>query len=433
MERKLSAKAIKMRQRLSFSRSRSARGRSSTLVSPIADSPSPSRPRSASTPESPTHDGPTWDNAESGRGYTFTDELGYFRPESPIIDRRLIGEDLEADIKHACALLSHSIDRGIPAGLSYQSAVPDWTEAQKHESNAEAPVDQHILLVPAIKADPETETSKKHDSGVGMSFSSPDQPARPHGNSLSGADTSRFYNRPPTSPPQSPSLSPTSRQSIVSLEDQPWERSYSPSPAPIPRSHSPNPPDWPNTPESPVSPFHETEKPTPNPLNCEPSQSETSTPISPPTLGEAGMTWLRASKEIQRLEEKAKTKARPKATRFYSSCNRSVAASDSREWLSRNFWERDPSVEEASLVSGTGSARAGSGSVNEFPAYPYQAWTGRGMSYSSSCLGDEFKHQENVYSVVVPSEPMNKRKKASLLLKKLAGIGMRLKDGAALR
>ena len=65
---------------------------------------------------------------EPSRGYDFTDEEGFFRPETPLLGRQEIYEDLLADVKHACALLSHSIDRGIPAGLSYQSTVPNWTE-----------------------------------------------------------------------------------------------------------------------------------------------------------------------------------------------------------------------------------------------------------------------------------------------------------------
>ena len=82
-----------------------------------------------------------------------------------------------------------------------------------------------------------------------------------------------------------------------------------------------------------------------------------------------------------------------------------------------------------------GNSRLGNASTNEENSpggYPYQTFAGssRGMSYSSSCLGDKSKHQERVYSVVMPgsSPKNNRRKKASLLLRKLAGLGARRKD-----
>jgi hypothetical protein len=477
MERKLSAKATKMRRRLTFSRSNSDRNedRSLTMVSPIETSRPGSRPRSASNPESPNHDEPTWDssNPNSSRGYSFTDEPGYFRPTSPFIDRQEVEEDLEADIKHACALLSHSIDRGVPAGLSYQSAVPDWTNGNKVAGQPSANVapsslDQHILLLSAPKPmDPETDSTKKHDSGVSMSLTSPGQPGRPYGNSVPGTDTSRLYNKQSSaSPPHSPSALRSRGQSLAATieEDQPWERSYTSSLIPFPYSPPTHHSKWTtdpllDSPASPVSPLNETDKR----LEAVPSNRRSSqkskpnnkpdpSPMSPsiPSLGEAGRTWLRASKDVQRLadEEKAKTKPKPKPSgRFYSSNNRIASAFDSREWLAKNFWEdRDPSlygdVSSLSAAMGNGSrtgssSRHGPGtprlrslSNNEYlpGEYPYRLWArsgpGRGVSCSSLGLRDEFKHQENVYSVVVPSEPVkSRRKKASVLFRRLAGFG----------
>jgi hypothetical protein len=475
MERKPSAKASKMRNRLTFTRSTSSRNRASTLVSPIASSPSSSRPRSATNPESPTHDEPMWDNSDvnSSRGYNFTDESGYFRPASPYIERQEVHEDLEAEIKHACALLSHSIDRGIPAGLSYQSAIPGWTGEHKPagQPSADLPssLEQHIIVFSGPKPNgPEIENTKKHDSGVGMSFSSPSQPGRPYGNSVSGTVSSaRFYNKQSsTSPPGSPSqdrLRSRSRSLAGSIQpDDPRGLSFCSSPIPFPYSPPQVNGEWPSDEtflDSPVSPLNETDKQlqatesqskskSSDPINENPidKSSPTISPTEEPCLGEEGRDWLRASKDIQKLadEEKAKA-ANAKATkasgRFYRGNNHTTGAFNSREWLAKNFWDdRDPrDYDEASLASslgmgmgtrsGTGTPRMGSVSTNEedlHPGYPYAT---RGMSYSSSCLGDEFRHQENVYSVVVPScPPRNRRKKASLLLRKLAGFRMRRKE-----
>src|SRR5881398_2290226 len=106
MERKLSAKATKMRRRLTFTRSSSTRYRSCTVVPSAEVSPCSSRPRSATNPESPTYGENTmWDSIDASRCYNFTDEPGFFRPASPFIERQHIDEDLVLDIKHACALL----------------------------------------------------------------------------------------------------------------------------------------------------------------------------------------------------------------------------------------------------------------------------------------------------------------------------------------
>ncbi|KAJ5795034.1 hypothetical protein N7457_001633 [Penicillium paradoxum] len=455
MERKLSKKA-KMRERLAFSRSNSARGRPPTLVSLIPASPT-ARLRSASNPESPIHDAPTWDssNPNSSRGYIFTDEPGYFRPASPFIERQDIEEDLEAHIQHACALLSHSIDRGIPAGLSYQSAMPDWRHAKRpvdRLSVEASPGDQDLLLVPGTKLNQSEIETNKHDSG-------PLTDKHKILQQTSSLTTAKLTPRIPLLQPK-PRINNSRRRLLDPL--------LLPQPSnPLP-SQPPQPPNRPATqpPKDPTSPLNSPDKrlesvPQPklklsSPTNPIPtSESSTSTPISPPSLGEPGRTWLRASKDIQHLIDDKKTKKPPKhqkhqkpkmaseTPRFYRTCNRTTGAFDSREWLARNVWEDRPSsaCDEASLGSsvagsrpGTATPRLGSVSTNEeeLPGgYPQQAWTGngpgRGMSYSSSFLGDDFKHQENVYSVVVPSETP-RRKKAARLFRKLTGLGLRLKE-----
>lgn len=463
MERKLSKKATKIRHRLIFTRSSSARGLESTQVSFIEARSSSSRPRSATNPESPTHEEPTWDSRDPNplRGYSFTDEPGYFRPASPFIDRQEIEEDLEADIKHACAMLSHTIDRGIPAGLSYQSAVPLSTDGQNPAGQSSVDVapsslTQNVILLSAPKPIRlETYSTKRHDSGVGMSFNSPSQPARPYGNCVSRTNSSaRFYNKQPSaSPPHSPSSKSRSRrQSLATTieEDNQPERSYSSSPVPFPYSPPQFNSEWPSNPttlDSPVSSLSESDTNT----NANANKPDTSSPaISPqetPSIGGAGRTWIHASRDIQRPtdeEELTATQAKkPKpVARFYSSCNQTIGEFNSRKWPAKNFQkDRNPSIySEVSLPSSlgtmsrpeTGNSRLDSASTNEENSpggYPYQTVAGssRGISYSASCLGDEYKHQERVTSVTVAGVPVknNRRKKASLLLRKLTGLGTR--------
>ncbi|KAJ5518074.1 hypothetical protein N7453_000496 [Penicillium expansum] len=465
MERNLSAKATKIRHRLTFTRSNSARGLESTLASPIEDSPSSSRPRSATNPESPTYDEPTWDSRDPDpvRGYTFTDEPGYFRPASPFIDRQEIEEDLEADIKHACAMLSHNIDRGIPTGLSYGSTVPVSTDRQNPAGQpnvdaAPSSLKQNVILLSAPKPiSLKAESTKRHDSGVGMSFNSPSQPGRTYGNSVSRTNSStRFYNKQPSaSPPHSSSSGSRSRSHSLATtieEDNQMERSYSSSPAPFPYSPPQFNSKWPSKPttlDSPVSSLNESD------TNTNANKPDTFSPaISPqeaPSLGGADRPWIHASRDIQRFTDEEKPTAtqakNPKpVARFYSSCNQTIGEFNPCEWPTKNFREnRNPSIySEFSLCSSlgrgtvsrpeTGNSRLG-GSTNEenLPGgYPYQTFAGpnRGMSYSASYLGDESKHKERVYSVAMAGSPPknNRRKKASLLLRKLTGLGTRKED-----
>ncbi|KAJ5562802.1 hypothetical protein N7461_001563 [Penicillium sp. DV-2018c] len=468
-----------MRHRLTFSRSNSnnPRDRSMTVnLSTETTRPDCRRLRSASSPQSPTHEEPTWDISDpnSSRGYSYTDEPGYFRHDSPLIDRQEVDEDLEADIKHACALLSHSIDRGIPAGLSYQSAVPDWTKGSRvaGQSSANAvpsSLDQHSHLLPAPKpTDSETDSSKKHDSGVDMSLSPSGQQRGPCRNSVSGTDTSRFYNKRSQSSDSPPPISSAHRSRGQSLtetieKDQPWDRSYSSSLVPFPYSSPIQQSKW-NTdplldsPVSPVSPPNEPDKilesvrlhTRTSSQKHEESNKPDPSPITPSThsLGSAGMTWLRASRDMQRLADEERARRPKPPNRFYSSNSRTITESNC-EWLTKEFWEdREPSLYgDASSLSlsaamsaamGNGSragsetpGRLGSLSMNgDSPGYPYRMWAGQGHSGGMSS-SDEFKHQETVY--VVPGEAVTSRrwKRASVMLRRLAGIGRRkgLKTG----
>ncbi|CRL25567.1 unnamed protein product [Penicillium camemberti] len=467
MERKLSKKATKIRHRLTFTRSSSARGLESTQVEPIEARLSSSRPRSATNPESPTHDEPTRDNRDPDplRGYSFTDEPGYFRPVSPFIDRQEIEEDLEADIKHACAMLSHTIDRGIPPGLSYGSTMPLSTDGQNPAGQpsvdvAPSSLTQNVILLSAPKPiRPETESTKRHDSGVGMSFNSPSQPARSFGNNVSRANSSaRFYNKQPSaSPPHSPSSeSRTRSQSLATTieEDDQRERSYSSSPVPFPYSPPQFNSEWPSKPttlDSPVSSLNESDTNTNANANIPDTSSPAISPQEAPSLGGAGRTWIHASRDIQRPTDEENPTAtqakKPKpVARFYSACNQTIGEFNPREWPTKNFRDhRNPSIyNDVSLPSSlgtrggtmsrpeTGNSRLGSASTNEENSpggYPYQTFAGssRGMSHSASCLGDEYKHRERVTSVAMAGVPVknNRRKKASLLLRRLTGLGPR--------
>ncbi|CAG7942428.1 unnamed protein product [Penicillium olsonii] len=548
MERKLST-ATKIRNRFSFSRSSSVRDRT-PKVSPVTETSSSSRPRSATTPESLTPSLMENQDIEPSRGYDFTDEEGFFRPETPLLGRQEIHEDLLADVKHACALLSHSIDRGIPAGLSYQSTVPNWTEKprqsvvpnytqtprqsvvpepaqtprksvmpnytqtprqsfvpnytqtprqsvpsytqtprqsvvpnytqaqtsksinvpdwvntpnesttsnwlgkprtrltgkRKPGTRRKVPVpsgsEQESIPVPPIPVNPEAGNDNKHDSGVGMSYDTQNQPDKPTATCHSGTVSPiRFYNKTSTSPPGSPprSRSPKPEESFPPL---PQEPSFQHAPSPI--SHSPpQSNDCPSdeTHRSPVSPLNETDKAATATKPSIPHFPIQNKPLTPPE----------PTKAPQDPPKDPKTNKR--STRFYSTSNATTMAFDSREWLTRTFWE-DPNPQHTPLPSSfavpdpsrpssrsrttsrsradSGTPRWGSvstedGNYNHIHShnYPYGTWAARGMSYSSSCLADEFKHQENVYSCVVSSSspPRGRRQKASMLFKKLAGL-----------
>ncbi|KAJ5534381.1 hypothetical protein N7527_000635 [Penicillium freii] len=466
MERKLSEKATKIRHRLTFTRSTSARGLESTQISSIEARSSTNRPRSVTNPESPAHDEPTWDSRDPDalRGYSFTDEPGYFRPASPFIDRQEIEEDLEADIKHACAMLSHTIDRGIPAGLSYQSAMPLSTGGQNPAGQpsvdvAPSSLTQNVILLSAPKPiRPQTESTKRHDSGVGMSFHSSSQPARPYNNSVSRTNSSaRFYNKQPSaSPPHSASSESRPRsQSLATTieEDNQRERSYSSSPVPFPYSPPQFNSEWPSKPttlDSPVSSLNESDTKTNANANIPDTSSPAISPQEAPSLGGVGGIWIQASRDIQRPTDEEKPTAtqakKPKpVARFYSSYTQTTGESNPREWPTKNFEDnRNPSIySEVSLPSSlgtrqgtmsrpeTGNSRLGSASTNEENSprgYPYQTFARSSrMSHSASCLGDEHKHQERVTSVAMAGVPVknNRRMKASLLLRRLTGLGTR--------
>ncbi|KAG0155840.1 hypothetical protein PDIDSM_3013 [Penicillium digitatum] len=372
----------------------------------------------------------------------------------PLIDRQEIGDDLEADIKHACAMLSHTIDRGIPAGLSYRSEVPvstagQYPVGQTSVEAAPSSLRQNVTLLSAPNPiSLQAESTKRHDSGVGMTFNSPSQPGRTYGNSVSRTNSSaRFYNAQPyASPPHSPSTGsrPRSHSLVTTNEkDNQRERSFSPSPVPFPYSPPHLNSEWPSNPttlDSPVSSLNESDT---NPyLNKPDAFSPAISPQDAPSLGSTDRTWIHVSRDTQRLTDEAKPPAiqaaKPNSVaRFYSSYQ-TTGEFNSHAWPTKNYrGDRISSIySDVSLSSSlggrattsrpdTGNSRLGA-SKEHLPG-PLFAGSNCGVSYSASCLANESKHKECVYSVAMPTSPPqnNRRKKASLLLKKLTGLGMR--------
>ena len=208
MERKLSEKATKMRQRFTFSRGSQGRHRASTMTSPGVTSTPSSRPRSSTTPVSSNSTEIAWHNIDPSRHYHFTDEPGYFCPSSPIISRQDVEEDLEDEITHACTMLVHDIDQELPILPSLHTAL---RPSSGSDSMAQASSEAHFKFQDQVtNTSPQMTTAKEfaackpmHDSGVAFSAQSSrrDQPGR---DSMSGTGASagagRFYGR--RSPPE---------------------------------------------------------------------------------------------------------------------------------------------------------------------------------------------------------------------------------------
>ncbi|KAJ6155630.1 hypothetical protein N7470_006196 [Penicillium chermesinum] len=177
MERKLSQKAAQMRQRFTLkTRPSQTRERASTMTTSRPASSASHRSRSATTPHEP----------------------GYFRPASPLLERQDIAEQVEDDVKHACALLVHSIDRGLPMwpSLEAETACRPDPAGLVNPSPPEPPCtsQDHPGYQQWDKQGPLPKD--QHDSGVGMSFQSPGKSNRAAPNSFSAsAGTGRFYGK----------------------------------------------------------------------------------------------------------------------------------------------------------------------------------------------------------------------------------------------
>ncbi|KAJ5626819.1 hypothetical protein N7528_004246 [Penicillium herquei] len=426
MERKLSQKAAQMRQRL-FTRNPHGRSRAATMNSsaPATSTPS-SRSRSATTPDSSVPAELAWDNTDTdATRYHFTDEPGYFRPASPLLDRQEVDEDLEDNVKHACALLVESIERGLPIWPSFHTQKTGLAQAPVYEtrSNLQDQMTQLSLSPVALDTLIPAQTDN-WDSDVNVSLQSAGNYG-PCQNSFSATGTGRFYGRRlSTSPLEEPELDEergrARGRSFATDTTSPRSRSRS-------RSRSSSPGCFPYSP--------------PQLLDTAWGRDTTQIfesddqlfPTEDAFLGE-GMNWLRESLDIQNNSDRvndwagAQTKrgcmtsapntaSGPAPRRFYSMRrNKSKDAFPTRDWdafevhgsresgIYRGLSMRDLSMEEE-------RKRA-----NDFS---YPVWMDRGS--------DSPDGQTN-FDSGVQDGGRQRRKRASELLKKLTGLGMRRKD-----
>lgn len=407
MERKLSEKANKMRQRFTFSRGSQGRHRASTMHSSSATSTPSSRPRSSTTPVSSHSTEIAWHNIDPSRHYHFTDEPGFFCPPSPIISRQNIEEDLEDDITHACTMLVHDINQEIPMMPSLNTSLSpisgSGSMARASSETHSQFQDQMIHVSPQRTSANEFAACKPiHDSGVAFSAQSSRR-----GPSLSGAGASagagRFYGQ---SPPEekyergrqrgrsfatdATSLRSRSRSRASSFDMFP----YSP-------------------PQSTALWFHDIKQ------NIAPSANLFAEPEG---LGAEGMAWLRASDDMHRLCDTASPSqsdeqfgltplpfSGPGPCRFYST--RRLASE-------KTLGPRELSYEVR------GSYSAHSLSFDDERDFHFSS----DLHHTHSTQAYE---GQNFYSLVITpdaNEPPRKRKKASQLFKRLAGLGMRRKE-----
>lgn len=458
MERKLSQKATKIRQRLTFGLP--GRTRASTMNSDTASVNIPgSRPRSATTPPSSSSAETSQDIKDDPRCYNFTDEPGFFTPESPLINRQEIEEDLEDEVKHSCSLLVQSIERGLPIWPSFEArslstrdggTVAKASSPETHFnfqgrplSPARIPLDKEI---PARKAE--------HDSGVAFSNQSSRFYGKTYQNTISTSHAScmngtgqansngRFYGaRLSTSPQEQEELTRgrSRGRSFATETTSPRSRSRSRSRS-FSRSRSSSPALFAFSPPQPEALWahdntHEI-KPTIQPL----TERDTS-------LGVEGMTWLRASLDIPAPREIHTSHTNPTSTQKPSTLHPSPATAAPRRFYSTRQAPTKKKLTNWSayeVTSSRSSSIRGSVSVHSFSSFDEE--NGEEKSYHGFyqlCIDADGadntasavpRNQQTVYSVGLSpddAQPRHKRKRASHLLKKLAGLGMRKREPEA--
>lgn len=430
MERKLSHRALRMRQRFTFRR---GRDRASTLPpSGATSTTTSSRPRSATMPSSShshqttTTNTPTYHRTSTdySRYFHFTDEPGYFRPVSPLINRQPVPEELEDEVKHACALLVQSVDRGLPIWPSFQKEHrSNTTNANVHNPDTSSRFYyQGASMSPsAVDNQIKTHTSldKMHDSGVvfqhraasasmGRFYGTQRSASMRHKGNDQG-DTQRGRSR--------------SRSQSFGTDATPASRSRSRSLSPDMFPYSPPQVDllWPHVKDisfdSPDALFPETE-----------TDSETAKDTD-------GMTWPHASLDIHRIDTvktpasiNINVTAMPAAAprRFYSMRQprekERYAITDARLSESRS---RTPSVDDDA-------------SVRSFPSRETEDGPQSGGFYHlhRSTLSGRLEQERDSRDrapgyAIVSGGAQKRRRKASHLLRKLTGLG-RKKDGVEL-
>lgn len=411
MERKLSLKAIRMRQRFTFSRSQ-PRDRAATIPS-VPGTPT-SRPRSSTDPVS-SHVEIASDSHDAARHYNFTDEPDYFRPVSPLLSRQDIDEDLEDDVTHACSLLIQSIDRGLPMWPPLEMDVPSTRLRNSSLVQASRPRTRSGGIENQIPAQIENP-----DSGAAFSFQSPQHLRSGQDSFLSAAASAggRFYGKRASTPPLDDGTNRGRSRGQSFATDVSTPRSRSSSPSLFPYS---------------------------------PPQLDTQwTRITDPSdhllpsdafLGAEGINWLRASLDIHRLgeddytadasEHESTVDATPAALpgpathRFYSTRQ----PHSKKPFSSRGWTTFDGSNSSAMDLYGSRSLHSLSlATEKQSRDFPLLVSADRELQDSDSA--DELENHETIYSVVIPADdqPRHKRKRASELLKRLAGLGIRRKE-----
>lgn len=439
MERKLSEKASKMRQRLTFSRHRA-----STLNS-SANTPSTpnSRPRSATTPVSshqPRRGGGTWDNPPS-RYYDFTDELGYFRPASPLIHRQEIAEELEDDMKHACAMLVHSIERGLPiwptasSNLRPNTGTASVAHAETETEPGTRPIFHDQTPVPAVSpnvfAGTEVEIpagAEMHDSGVAFSnqSSSSAKAGKTGQNSLSGtgvpASAGRFYGR-------QLSTSPRDKETFDQSRARGRGRSFATEPSSIrSRSRSSSPVLFPySPPQADAQWCGDGDEDKDNNNN-----NKNDTNLAPPDdlLSAEGVTWLRASLDVHRRCEPEQTQPHTQGHGHPQSKNETGTSTPqprrfygTRRLPSEKIFRPHEWAHE--VASSRGSSLCDASSVRSLAFEDEkQHWVERNLhGHCPSRRFDNSKsNAEAVYSVLSGTQPRHRRGRATQLLRRLVGI-----------
>ncbi|KAJ5994965.1 hypothetical protein N7481_001942 [Penicillium waksmanii] len=458
MERKLSQKATKIRQRLTFSRNN--RTRASTMSSSTASINIPgSRPRSATSPLSSNLAETSLDNKDDVRCYNFEDGPGYFRPASPLIDRQEIEEDLEDEVKHSCSLLIQSLDRGLPMWPYFETGSLSTRHGHSgpvaKASSLETRTNfQGRRLSPARILEKEILAPKaEHDSGVAFSNQSPRYYGRAYQNisptahvsatatatattTGNGNGNGRFYGgRLSTSPHEEEESRGRARgRSFATETTSPQSRSRSRSPS-FSRSRSSSPVLFPYSPPQTDALWAHDDTHDLKPLNQPLAERDIS-------LGVEGMTWLRASLDMQTRRDIHSSPTNPPPTqknslhpapaaprRFYSTRQ----APTKKKFANFSAYE---------VTSSRNSSICGSVSVHSFSSFDEDG-DGEEKSYhgfyklcfdgadTTNPATPVPRNQETVYSVGLSpddAQPRHKRKRASHLLKKLTGLGMRKRE-----
>lgn len=436
MERKLSQKATRIRDRFTFSLSNHARHRASTMNASGATSISNTRPRSSTTPTSSNPSENACNNPQPSRYYDFTDEPGFFLPPSPFIDRQEIDEDLEDEMKHACALLVHSIERGLPIWPSFQANVPPNTGFGCVDKPSVPGVQsqcqyQGSLVLPrdeGCDVNGDAAAEEMYDSGVAFSHDSSVKSSRSGRGSRTSsggacAGNGRFYGNRSLASPRKEAIDRRRAKGQSFATDLLSVRSHSRS-----RSRSSS---LALFPYSPPQVQTDTLFTTDNLTSSDNLDHNTS-------LGTEGLTWLRASLCEDNLDSLAPTKTSPpkpqpsisialpdpQPRRFYS-----TRRLPSEQIFQPQKWAHGiSSSRSTSLLDGTSTRSLSLSFDEEKRNISIHDWALRGSHGELRDNDDGRTYQiGSMDTAVSTTQPRYRRVRASRLLRRLVGI--RRRDG----